>query len=164
MRKMTLILAVAALAVLGASCKKLKSRDQLNKGVEAFKNAQYPEAVEHFKTAVELDPDFPTARLYLATAYMQQYIPGADRRRISRWPGRRTTSSTRFWNRPQEHRGHRFHRFAVPEPEEVGRSAAVVREAGRRRPQQRGRLLQPGLYRLVEVVSAPTVRPARSWA
>jgi len=78
MRKMTLILAVAALAVLSASCNKLKSRDQLNQGVLAFKNAQYPEAVEHFKTAVELDPNFPTARLYLATAYMQQYIPGAD--------------------------------------------------------------------------------------
>jgi Tfp pilus assembly protein PilF len=27
---------------------------------------------------VELDPTFPVARLYLATAYMQQYIPGAE--------------------------------------------------------------------------------------
>ena len=78
MRKLALILSVAALAVLGTSCKKLQSRDQLNKGVAAFKNAQYPEAVEHFKTAVELDPTFTTARLYLATAYMQQYIPGAE--------------------------------------------------------------------------------------
>ena len=71
MRNMALILAVAALTVLSMSCNKLQSRDQLNQGVQAFKNAQYPEAVEHFKTAVELDPNFPTARLYLATAYMQ---------------------------------------------------------------------------------------------
>src|SRR5664280_3636661 len=78
MRKMALILGVAALAVLSVSCNQLKSRDQLNQGVQAFKNAQYPEAVERFKTAVELDPTFSTARLYLATAYMQQYIPGAD--------------------------------------------------------------------------------------
>jgi Tfp pilus assembly protein PilF len=78
MRKMALILGVAALAVLSVSCNKLKSRDQLNQGVQAFKNAQYPEAVERFKIAVELDPTFATARLYLATAYMQQYIPGAD--------------------------------------------------------------------------------------
>src|ERR1043165_8540295 len=78
MRKFTQILGVAAMALLASSCQKLKSRDQLNKGVQAFKNAQYAEAVEHFKTAVELDPNFPTARLYLATAYMQQYIPGAD--------------------------------------------------------------------------------------
>src|SRR5581483_6443607 len=78
MRKLILALAVAALAIVGSSCTQLRARDQLNKGVAAFKNAQYPEAVEHFKTAVDLDPNFPTARLYLATAYMQQYIPGAE--------------------------------------------------------------------------------------
>src|SRR6266487_2656176 len=78
MRKVIVVLAVTALAVLGTSCNQLKARDQLNKGVQAFTAAQYPEAVEHFKTAVELDPGFASARLYLATAYMQQYIPGAD--------------------------------------------------------------------------------------
>jgi len=78
MRRITLALAVAALALLAAGCKQLQSRDQLNKGVQAFKNAQYADAVENFKKAVELDPNFPTARLYLATAYMQQYIPGSD--------------------------------------------------------------------------------------
>ena len=56
MRKVMLVLAVAALAVLSMSCNQLKARDQLNKGVQAFTAAQYPEAVEHFKTAVELDP------------------------------------------------------------------------------------------------------------
>lgn len=78
MRKAILIAGVAAAALLAPGCQKLKSRDQLNKGVQAFKNAQYAEAVESFKTAVELDPNFPTARLYLGTAYMQQYIPGAE--------------------------------------------------------------------------------------
>ena len=46
--------------------------------MHAFTNAQYPDAVEHFKIAVDLDPGFTTARSYLATAYMQQYIPGAE--------------------------------------------------------------------------------------
>jgi len=78
MRKAMLILAVAALALLSTSCNQLRARDQLNKGVQAFTNAQYPEAVERFKTACELDPGFAAARPYLATAYMQQYIPGAD--------------------------------------------------------------------------------------
>src|SRR5690349_17612667 len=72
------IAGVVAFAVTGSACTKLKARNQLNTGVQAFKNAQYAEAVESFKKAVELDPDFPTARLYLATAYMQQYIPGAE--------------------------------------------------------------------------------------
>ena len=78
MKKILVVLAVAGLSVLATSCEKLKARDQLNKGVQAYKNAQYPQAVENFKTAVQLDPNFPTARLYLATAYMSQYIPGAD--------------------------------------------------------------------------------------
>jgi len=73
-----LVAAVAAVALFSTSCEKLRARDQLNKGVQAYKNAQYPQAVECFKTAVDLDPNFPTARLYLATAYMSQYIPGAD--------------------------------------------------------------------------------------
>jgi tetratricopeptide (TPR) repeat protein len=77
-RKLSIMAVAVALTVITAGCQKLKSRDELNKGVQAFKNAQYPVAVEHFKTAVELDPAFPTARLYLATAYMQQYIPGAE--------------------------------------------------------------------------------------
>lgn len=76
--RLVVVLAIAALAVFATSCEKLKARDQLNKGVQAYKNAQYPQAVERFKTAVELDPKFATARLYLATAYMMQYIPGAD--------------------------------------------------------------------------------------
>ncbi len=77
MRNTILILTVAGAALLSAGCQQLQSRNQLNQGVQAFKSAQYPEAVEHFKRAVELQPDFSVARLYLATAYMQQYIPGA---------------------------------------------------------------------------------------
>src|ERR1022692_2015859 len=76
--KAVVVLAIAAMTVFATSCNKLKARDQLNKGVQAFKSAYFPQAVERFKTAVEYDPTFATARLYLATAYMQQYIPGAE--------------------------------------------------------------------------------------
>ena len=77
-RNLALVSAIGTLALLSTGCEKLKARDNLNKGVQAFKSAKYNQAVEHFKEAVRLDPDFPTARLYLATAYMSQYIPGAD--------------------------------------------------------------------------------------
>lgn len=70
--------AVAGLLVVAAGCQKLRARDNLNKGVQAFKTAQYAVAVDFFKKSVDLDPTFPTARLYLATAYMSQYIPGAE--------------------------------------------------------------------------------------
>ena len=78
MRNAILIVAAAVLAIASTGCTQLKARNELNKGVQAFKSAQYPDAVENFKKAVEYDPNFPTARLYLATAYMQQYIPGAE--------------------------------------------------------------------------------------
>jgi tetratricopeptide (TPR) repeat protein len=74
-----LLLAMLVLPlVLATGCNKLKARDQLNKGVQSYKNAKYEEAIEHFKNAVNLDPQLINARLYLATAYAQQYIPGID--------------------------------------------------------------------------------------
>jgi tetratricopeptide (TPR) repeat protein len=73
-------LSAAALVILVAAssgCSKLKARDLLNKGVANFKNGQYDKAVEDFKEAKDLDPSLMNARLYLATAYASQYIPGA---------------------------------------------------------------------------------------
>lgn len=79
-RRIALILAVVSLLgvmVLLTGCQKLKARDELNQGVTAYRNQKYADAVEHFKLAVELDPEFPTARLYLAMSYFSQFIPGA---------------------------------------------------------------------------------------
>jgi tetratricopeptide (TPR) repeat protein len=74
-----LTLAVAALALLSTiGCGKLRARDQLNKGVTAYRNAKYEEAIDHFQQAVALDPTLINAKMYLATAFAQQYIPGAD--------------------------------------------------------------------------------------
>src|SRR5271169_4294783 len=71
-------LAALCLALLGVSgCAKLRARDLLNKGVQSFKNGQYDVAIEDFKQAKDLDPSLLNARLYLATAYATQYIPGA---------------------------------------------------------------------------------------
>ena len=77
-RKICIAVVVAAMALLATSCAKLQARDQLNRGTQAFKNANYTEAVDHFKNAIQLDPGFVAARLYLAVAYMMQYIPGAE--------------------------------------------------------------------------------------
>jgi len=72
------ILAVLLAAVgAGAGCDKLRARDKLNKGVQAYRNAQFDVAIEDFKAAKQLDPTLTNAQLYLATAYASQYIPGA---------------------------------------------------------------------------------------
>ncbi len=72
----TLVLLLAALAFT-AGCSKLKARDLLNKGVQAYKAGQFDQAIEDFKQSKDLDPSLLNARLYLATAYSSQYIPGA---------------------------------------------------------------------------------------
>jgi len=76
-RQAVTLAAVVVMAGSVAGCAKLRARDLLNKGVAAFKEAQFDRAVEDFKQAKELDPDLLNARLYLATAYASQYIPGA---------------------------------------------------------------------------------------
>jgi tetratricopeptide (TPR) repeat protein len=73
-----LLLAVVVASLgAGAGCDKLRARDKLNKGVQAYKAGQTDLAIEDFKTAKDLDSGLTNARLYLATAYSAQYIPGA---------------------------------------------------------------------------------------
>jgi tetratricopeptide (TPR) repeat protein len=74
--RILLVVVVAGLAA-GAGCDKLRARDKLNKGVHAFTAGQYDAAIEDFKEAKQYDPNLLNARLYLATAYANQYIPGA---------------------------------------------------------------------------------------
>jgi tetratricopeptide (TPR) repeat protein len=78
-RKPGAILSAAALllAFSATGCAKLKARDDLNKGVQAYNNAQFEQAIEYFKDATENDPKLTNAQLFLAQAYAQQYIPGA---------------------------------------------------------------------------------------
>lgn len=71
-------MAASALVLSATGCNKLRARDQLNKGVASYKNARYEQAIEHFKNAVTLDPSLQNAKIYLATAYLAQYIPGVD--------------------------------------------------------------------------------------
>lgn len=68
----------ASLVLVTAGCAKLESRDELNKGVTAYKNQKYSDAINHFKRAVELDPTNKNPQLYLAISYMIQWVPGAD--------------------------------------------------------------------------------------
>ncbi len=79
--KLAPLCAVLLLAVVAGGCSALsalKARDQLHKGVDAYSNGKFQDAIEHFKIAIQLDPSLVNARLYLATAYAQQYIPGGD--------------------------------------------------------------------------------------
>lgn len=78
--KIRSLVAVSLLTVgvLGlGGCDKLKARDQLQQGMQAFKAGQTDAAIENFKKAKDLDPNLLMAKLYLGTAYQTSYIPGA---------------------------------------------------------------------------------------
>jgi tetratricopeptide (TPR) repeat protein len=77
-KSVAVLVAATCIVAFGASgCDKLKARDQLNKGVAAYRDGKFDAAIENFKQAKDLDPTLTNARLYLATAYATQYIPGA---------------------------------------------------------------------------------------
>jgi tetratricopeptide (TPR) repeat protein len=76
--KTVLLLASLAALLLATGCNKLRARDQLNKGVQAYKANRFESAMEFFKNAIDLDPTLTTAKLYLATACSTQYVPGAE--------------------------------------------------------------------------------------
>jgi tetratricopeptide (TPR) repeat protein len=73
-----LAVALAGMVLSMSGCRQLEARDQLNKGVEAYKSAHYEEAIGHFQRATQLDPSLPMAKSYLATALAQNVVPGLD--------------------------------------------------------------------------------------
>jgi tetratricopeptide (TPR) repeat protein len=77
-RRLLLLAAIALALFSSVGCDKLRARDQLNKGVKAYKDSHYEQAIDHFQQAVQLDPGLLNARMYLATAFVSQYIPGVD--------------------------------------------------------------------------------------
>ncbi len=77
-RTTALAVALAGMVLSMSGCNRLAARDQLNKGVEAYKSARYEEAIGHFQKATQLDPSLPMAKTYLATALAQNVVPGLD--------------------------------------------------------------------------------------
>ncbi len=69
---------LAGMAFSLSGCNQLEARDQLNKGVDAYKSAHYEEAIGHFQRAMELDPKLTNAKTYLGTALAQNVVPGLD--------------------------------------------------------------------------------------
>jgi tetratricopeptide (TPR) repeat protein len=76
--KILALLAFGLVLLSATGCDKLRARDQLNKGVAAYRNGKYEEAIDHFQQASSLDPKLLNAQLYLATALANQYTPGVE--------------------------------------------------------------------------------------
>lgn len=74
-----LLSAVVALSLFSiAVAQSAADNPELQLGVEAYKQARYDEAIQHFEKAVLKDPGAVNPHLYLATVYVQEYIPGVE--------------------------------------------------------------------------------------
>ena len=72
------VLAAVLVALMASTtgCNRLKARDELNKGVAAYKAGKFEDAIRHFQDATKYDPTLPMAKSYLGTALLQNVIPG----------------------------------------------------------------------------------------
>jgi TonB family protein len=68
---------IAFFLILGSALAQDTWNDWLNEGVRSFKSGRYVEATAAFQKSVDLNPSAVEPRLYLASAWMNQYIPGA---------------------------------------------------------------------------------------
>ncbi|MGD1064478.1 MAG: tetratricopeptide repeat protein [Terracidiphilus sp.] len=73
-----LAVTLSGMVLAMSGCKQLEARDQLNKGVDAYKASHYDEAIEHFQKAMELDPNLSMAKTYLGSALEQNVVPQLD--------------------------------------------------------------------------------------
>jgi|SRR5687767_102133 len=76
-RKLATVCALALFVLATASCQKLQARDNLVKGIKAFKETKFETAIKHFDLARQQDPNLANAELYLATSYAQMFDPNS---------------------------------------------------------------------------------------
>jgi tetratricopeptide (TPR) repeat protein len=75
----TAILALFVAASAGCTLvNKLRAKSELNDSAQAYKEGHIEEAEQHAKRALYLDPDNPTAPIFVARIIHQQYKQGVD--------------------------------------------------------------------------------------
>jgi tetratricopeptide (TPR) repeat protein len=74
-------LSIISLLILTSGCgliNRIRAKNELNEGANAYKSRKYPEAQSHFERALQLDPNQKNAPFFVARAIHAQYKPGVD--------------------------------------------------------------------------------------
>jgi tetratricopeptide (TPR) repeat protein len=73
------ILALFVAASAGCTLvNKIRAKNELNETARAYRDGHFPEAEQHAKRALYLDPSSKTAAIFIARIIHQQYKPGVD--------------------------------------------------------------------------------------
>jgi tetratricopeptide (TPR) repeat protein len=79
------LLLLVALPLSGCSTMSFfRARDFSNKGVKKFSDQKYSDAAYLFEKAIQEDPTFENARMFLAESYMYQFTPGSTNAKSER--------------------------------------------------------------------------------
>jgi tetratricopeptide (TPR) repeat protein len=76
--RLYVVAAMLGVTLVASNCTifdQLAARDELNRGVGAYTNKRYTEAIGHFEESIAKDPELVRSYLYMAIAYRAQYIP-----------------------------------------------------------------------------------------
>jgi tetratricopeptide (TPR) repeat protein len=76
-RKYISVLFVLFLSVLLVSCNQFQAKMEVKQGNDLYKARKYEEAIQHYKAALDKDPDLATVYLNLGLSYMALYVPGS---------------------------------------------------------------------------------------
>src|SRR6476646_11850931 len=74
-------LVVAVLVATTSGCgvvNRIRAKNQLNEAARSYREGKFPEAEQHSREAAELDPDNPTAPMFIARTIHAQYRPGVQ--------------------------------------------------------------------------------------
>lgn len=74
----SLFLLLAAVTSMAQRSPAEAAREELNLGVREYRSANYEDAEQHFQRAILLDDTLCVAKLYLATTFAQEYVPGVN--------------------------------------------------------------------------------------
>ena len=75
----TAILGLLVAATAGCTLvNKIRAKNELNETARTYKAGRFDEAEQHAKRALYLDPNNPTAPIFIARVIHQQYKPGVD--------------------------------------------------------------------------------------
>ena len=76
-----ILIILGVLAVFSSGCgsiNRIRAKHHLNEAARAYRETHFPEAEEHARTALELDPSSKTAPLFIARIVHRQYQPGIN--------------------------------------------------------------------------------------
>src|SRR5216683_3817636 len=74
-------IALAVLVVTSSGCgmvNRIRAKNELNEAARAYREGRFPEAEQHSRRALEVDPDNKTALSFIARTIHAQYKPGVQ--------------------------------------------------------------------------------------